>query len=310
MDNAVKLFERRAAAKVDRMLRTQFAVLAATVCTLFLTWIRVIRPLVDRLQRVCSELRHGSDEAVGVAAQVSAASHTLAQGASEQAASIEETSASAEEMQSMSRRNADSARLAAETAVESGHQLSLTGDSLGRLVAAMQDVRASGEKIAEIIKVTEEIAFLTNILALNAAVEAARAGDAGRSFGVVADEVRALAQRCAGSAQDTAALIGDSISKSTAGALHALEVAARFRSLSEDSLRIRALVEQVDSGSHEQTAAFTQIGRAICQIEQVTQTTAAAAEQSAAAAEELTHQTLAVREITRQIEETLQGSRA
>ena len=155
---------------------------------------------------------------------------------------------------------------------------------------AMKDLDASGENIARIIKVIDGIAFQTNILALNAAVEAARAGEAGMGFAVVADEVRNLAQRCAQAAKDTAALIEESIAKSNDGKVKVDQVASAIRAISEESAKVKTLVDEVNLGSQEQARGIEQIGKAITQMEQVTQKTAANAEESASAAEELSAQ--------------------
>ena len=136
----------------------------------------------------------------------------------------------------------------------------------------------------------DEIAFQTNILALNAAVEAARAGEAGMGFAVVADEVRNLAQRCAQAAKDTASLIEESIAKSNDGKSKVDQVAAAIREITEESTTIKTLVDEVNLGSQEQARGMEQIGKAITQMEQVTQKTAANAEESASAAEELNAQ--------------------
>ena len=131
----------------------------------------------------------------------------------------------------------------------------------------------------------DEIAFQTNILALNASVEAARAGEAGMGFAVVADEVRNLAQRCSQAAKDTAALIEESISRSTGGREKVDLVAGAIRAVTDEGTRVKALVEQMNTGSQEQTRGIEQIGKAITEMGRVTQATAASAEQSAAAAE-------------------------
>ena len=142
---------------------------------------------------------------------------------------------------------------------------------------------ASSDKISKIIKTIDEIAFQTNILALNAAVEAARAGEAGMGFAVVADEVRNLAQRCAQAAKDTAGLIEESIAKSNDGKPKLDQVAKAIAAITEDSGKVKTLVDEVSLGSQEQARGLEQISKAIAQMEQVTQKTAASAEERSAA---------------------------
>lgn len=133
----------------------------------------------------------------------------------------------------------------------------------------------------------DEIAFQTNILALNAAVEAARAGEAGLGFAVVADEVRNLAQRCAQAARDTASLIEESIETSRDGNARLDQMAGAVRAMTESSVRVKRLVDEVNSGSQDQARGMDQIARAVVQMEHVTQKTAASAEKSASAGTEL-----------------------
>jgi methyl-accepting chemotaxis protein/methyl-accepting chemotaxis protein-1 (serine sensor receptor) len=221
----------------------------------------------------------------------------LAEGTSQQAASLEETSASTEEINSMARRNSENSHSAADLVKASDQRFADTNRSLQDMVLAMGEINTSSDKISKIIKVIDEIAFQTNILALNAAVEAARAGEAGMGFAVVADEVRNLAQRCAQAARDTAVLIEESISKSNDGKLKVDQVAKAIHTITEQSTQIKTLVDEVHLGSQEQSRGIEQIGRAIVQMEQVTQKAAASAEESASAAEELKAQSNALKDV-------------
>jgi methyl-accepting chemotaxis protein/methyl-accepting chemotaxis protein-1 (serine sensor receptor) len=156
--------------------------------------------------------------------------------------------------------------------------------------------------------VIDEIAFQTNILALNAAVEAARAGQAGMGFAVVADEVRNLAQRSAQAARDTAALIEESIAKSNGGKVKVDQVAAVIRAITQDSVKVKTLVDEVSLGSQEQTRGIEQVAKAIVQMQQVTQNTAASAQEGASAAGELTAESKTLQEIVDRLAAMVGGS--
>ena len=185
-----------------------------------------------------------------------------------------------------------------------------TNQSLDESVVAMGEINTQSDKISKIIKVIDEIAFQTNILALNAAVEAARAGEAGMGFAVVADEVRNLAQRCAQAAKDTAALIEESIAKSNDGKVKVDQVAAAIRTITEESAKVKTLVDEVNLGSQEQARGIEQIAKAITQMEQVTQKTAANAERSASAAEELNAQSETLKDIVARLTAMVGGGEA
>jgi methyl-accepting chemotaxis protein/methyl-accepting chemotaxis protein-1 (serine sensor receptor) len=182
--------------------------------------------------------------------------------------------------------------------------------SLDELVTAMGGIAASSDKISRIIKTIDEIAFQTNILALNAAVEAARAGEAGMGFAVVADEVRNLAQRCAQAARETAALIEESIASAGDGKAKVDRMADVIRGITEESARVATLVDQVSQDSQEQVRGIDQIGKAISQIEQVTQRAAASAEECASAAEELDAQSESLQESVARITAMVGGGDA
>jgi methyl-accepting chemotaxis protein len=257
----------------------------------------MVRQINHDLRCTATSLSEGAEQIAAAATQVSSSSQSLAQGASQQAASIEETSASTEEINSMARRNTENSNSTASMVSESQIRFEETDRSLTEMIAAMDGINASSEQISRIIKVIDQIAFQTNILALNAAVEAARAGEAGMGFAVVADEVRNLAQRSAQAAKDTASLIEDSIAKSQAGKLKVDQVATAIRSITAASSKMKILVDEINLGSQEQSKGIDQISRTIHEMEKVTQSTAANAEESAAAAEQLTAQSQSVMEI-------------
>ena len=247
----------------------------------------VVRQANASLRMLSASMADSAEHVATAASQVSGASQSLAQGASEQAASLEETSASTEEIASITRKNADHASEVAGLMVQTERGSTETNHTLDRMVEKMHEIDASSKKIARIIKVIDEIAFQTNILALNAAVEAARAGEAGLGFAVVADEVRPLAPRCAQAARDTAGLIEESIATSQDGNARLDQMAGAVRSMTQNSLRVKSLVDEVNLGSQEQARGMDQISRAVLQMEQVTQKTAAGAQQSASAGAEL-----------------------
>jgi methyl-accepting chemotaxis protein/methyl-accepting chemotaxis protein-1 (serine sensor receptor) len=257
----------------------------------------IVRNITLKLSEGIAELRDGAEQVRSAAAQVSSSSQTLAQGASEQAASLEETSASSEEITSISLRNTANSAATAEILAQSAIKVQRANEHLAEMVTSMNQINESSGKISKIIKVIDEIAFQTNILALNAAVEAARAGEAGMGFAVVADEVRNLAQRSAQAAKDTAMLIEDSIARSGEGKAKVDIVAEAIHAITEDTANIKHMVDEVRVGSEEQSRGVKQIATSILQMEQVTQATAANAEQSAAAAQELNAQSETMKEI-------------
>ncbi len=241
----------------------------------------LVRNAGTALKNLAARMSDSAEKVSGAASLVSSSSQSLASGASQQAASLEETSASTEEITSITRKNADHALQVAGLMQQSADGAVAVNQSLDRMGEQMREIGNSSNKIARIIKVIDEIAFQTNILALNAAVEAARAGEAGLGFAVVADEVRNLAQRCAQAARDTAGLIEDSIVTSRDGNARLDQMATNVRGMTESATEVKSLVDEVNMGSQEQARGMEQISRAIIQMEQVTQRTAASAEESA-----------------------------
>jgi methyl-accepting chemotaxis protein/methyl-accepting chemotaxis protein-1 (serine sensor receptor) len=311
LTRASRLRQEQATARTVKTIgHTQWVdgvLLVVLVCAGF-TALWMILGLASTLRTTIAELAQGSEQITTASSQVASASQALAQGASEQAASLEETSAAGEQINATARRNAEDSHAAAQLVTSSQRQFAEANQKLEQMVVAMREINASSDKIARIIKVIDEIAFQTNILALNAAVEAARAGEAGMGFAVVADEVRNLAQRSAQAARDTAALIEESIARSNDGRQKVDHVAEAIASILGEAVKVKDLVDAVSRGSEEQTGGIEQVARAIVQMQSVTQTTAASAEESAAASAELATQAAAMRNVAAHLEALVGGA--
>jgi methyl-accepting chemotaxis protein len=170
-----------------------------------------------------------------------------------------------------------------------------------QLAETMQAINASSQEISKVLSVIDGIAFQTNILALNAAVEAARAGEAGAGFAVVADEVRNLAHRSAEAAKKTTDLVSRSVASAHEGRDRLEAVNASLGQSAQISIDVQQVAGALTKGSAEQARGVDQIGKAITQMERVTQSTAASAEESAAAAEELVAQSENMHAIVRDL---------
>jgi methyl-accepting chemotaxis protein len=279
---------------------------STAVLSILLAWI-LATSLTRSISRIIADLDSASTQTLSASGQVSASSQSLAQGATEQAASVQETSASLEEIAGMTRQNAEHATQVETLARQTQDTTKRGGEAMARMEAAIHSIKEGSDKTAKIIKTIDEIAFQTNLLALNAAVEAARAGDAGRGFAVVAEEVRSLAIRSAEAAKDTSNLIDDSQQRAAQGVSTAGEVSVLLSEIAQTATRMNGLVAEVSSASKEQNKGVHQITQAMGQMDQVTQSNAASAEETSAAAEELSAQAESLAGLVRELNSIMNG---
>jgi methyl-accepting chemotaxis protein len=253
--------------------------------------------LTKNLNELVMSIQTSAEQVASGANLVSNTSMALSQGASEQASSVQQLTASLEEIASQTNENAKNAQSASEFSKNAKADAELGNAKMSDMITAMADINQSSGSISKIIKVIDDIAFQTNILALNAAVEAARAGQHGKGFAVVAEEVRTLAARSAQAAKETTDLIEGSIRKVEAGTKIANETAEALVKIVHEVAGAAELVESIATASLGQASAIEQINQGITQVSQVVQNNAATSEEGAAASEELSSQAEQLREL-------------
>lgn len=256
-----------------------------------------LNSMLDQVNNALREVNTAVEQVATGASQVASASESLSQGSTEAAASIEEITASMGEMGSRTNQNAQNAGDASKLAKQSNEAAANGQDMMKRMIASMQQITKNAAETQQVIKVIDDISFQTNLLALNAAVEAARAGVHGKGFAVVAEEVRNLAARSAKAAAETTEMIENNNKQIREGAEIATETADTLNEIVSFATETAKLIGEIATASIEQAQGLSQVTQGMQQIDSVTQTTTANAEETASVSNEMSGQARTLQEL-------------
>lgn len=274
--------------------------------------------MTGNLKGVINNITQASNQIASAAEELSSTSEQMSKGMQSQttqtaqiASAMEEMSATVLEVAKNSQNAASSANEASTTAQKGGEVVSKTVDGMQKIASTVREsartigeLGKSSDQIGEIVAVIDDIADQTNLLALNAAIEAARAGEQGRGFAVVADEVRKLAERTTKATKEIAQMIKN-IQKETTGAVSAMEAGTKevaegvslaneagesLKLIVDAVYKVNDMIRQIATAAEQQSAAAEQISRGVEEIASVTKETVAGSSQTTTASHELSRQ--------------------
>ncbi|EPG3028216.1 methyl-accepting chemotaxis protein [Enterobacter hormaechei] len=271
-----------------------------------------INSLSSNIATLVREIRASSQTAMTLSDQLSSRSAQLSVKTEQQSASLVQTAASMEEMAASTKNNADNTHLASEQANLATLQARKGGELMGQVANNMQSITDCAQQMTEIISLIDGIAFQTNILALNAAVEAARAGDHGKGFSVVAGEVRSLAHRSAEAAKNIKSLIEVTSHNVTQGVNVVSEAEKNMHDIVTGSGNVSRLMDEISASTSEQEKGISQITQALSELERVTQSNVSMVEELNGSSDVLRNQVIELQTRTRnfRLENELQADNA
>jgi methyl-accepting chemotaxis protein len=267
-----------------------------------------LRELISGIRDGVTQIASAAEELSAVTEQTSAGANSqkvetdqVATAMHEMAATVQEVARNAEQASHAATGADDEARAGDQVVGEAISQIERLAEEMHRSTEAMNLLQQESQKIGSVMDVIKSVADQTNLLALNAAIEAARAGEAGRGFAVVADEVRGLAQRTQKSTEEIEELIA-SLQHGTQQVATAMQgsrtltdssvelarkAGASLESITGTVSSIQSMNQQIAAAAEEQSAVAEEISRSILNVRDVSEQTAAANNETAASSVEL-----------------------
>ena len=289
MNKAVSMMQAQSEEKIRTLIYTQLGAVAIGIIMILVATLMVVS-ISRKLNAITRSLDESADIVNNGSNAIAGSGTLLADGASSQAASIEQTSAALTQLAAMTETNERNAKDTNILMQEAADLVKTTHASMAEFTASMDEIISASRETSKIIKTIDEIAFQTNLLALNAAVEAARAGEAGAGFAVVADEVRQLAIRSADAARSTSGLIEQTIANIDRGGTLLTSVNEEFGKVLEKTGSAVVMIGEIFSASEQQSLGLGQISSAVQELDKVVQENAATAQESAKSSRQMNTQ--------------------
>jgi methyl-accepting chemotaxis protein len=264
---------------------------------------------LEHLQDTMTQIRSNTYMIQRNAAEMSSAADQLAKRTEQQAASLEQTAAAVDEITVTVKSSAERAEEANTIVADTKGRADTSSTVVANAIDAMGRIEDASGQIVQIIDVIDEIAFQTNLLALNAGIEAARAGEAGKGFAVVAQEVRELAQRSAGAAQQIKDLIHKSSTEVSSGAKLVQQTGAVLAEISANIITVADRVSVIAMASRDQSNALAEVNSSVNEMDQMTQRNAAMVEETNAATRQLADEADALMQLVNQFKLAPEGRR-
>jgi methyl-accepting chemotaxis protein len=243
--------------------------------------------IIQSFNSIVREMINTSDGVTTSANDISSSSLTLSSGATEQAAAIEEISSTITEVSAQVKDNAQKSIIVEQTAIKSEEVALKSNSQMNELLSSMDEIKSASNQIQKVLKMINDIAFQTNILSLNAAVEAARAGQHGKGFAVIAEDVRNLALKSASAADETTEMLEKIIASISSASEVASTTAESLTDIVTSSKESVRSIQEITYASKEQATAINQITLSVDQISQVVQNTSVNAQTNSMISDEL-----------------------